>query len=196
MKIILSALLVTGLFFLSIAIFFVYHIFIDDGIGPFNVNDISANESEIQIATDLSIATGSRLLKTATQDSRIYALFEVHPYEGEFGIVAFSPIAKKDRYKFDSASHSKNLIQVKPFFINGNGGVVVGVIKGTQLHKLIVKRAQESVEKIVTKEQDFLEIISFNSALAANEITVVGYDELGREQARTTIEGGLPETVD
>jgi hypothetical protein len=33
-----------------------------------------------------------------------------------------------------------------------------------------------------------------NSLLAANEITVVGYDELDREQVRTTIEGGLPET--
>ncbi|WP_147275123.1 hypothetical protein [Paenibacillus prosopidis] len=32
-----------------------------------------------------------------------------------------------------------------------------------------------------------------NSLLAANEITVVGYDQLG-EQVRTTIEGGLPET--
>jgi hypothetical protein len=167
----------------SSTFFLVYHV-IDDGIGPFNVNDISADESEIQIATDLSIGKGTRVLKTLTQDSQIYALFEVYPYEGEFGIAAFSPIAKKDRYKFDSASHSKNLIQVKTFV--GNEGVVVGVRKGTHLHKLIVKSAQESVEKIVTEEQDFLEIVSFNSSVAADEITVVGYDELGREQARTT----------
>ncbi len=131
-------------------------------------------------------------MKTLAQHNQIYALFEVHPFEGEFGIAAFSPIAKKDRYKFDSASHSKNLIQVKTFVANGNEGVVVGVGKGTQLHKLIIKRAQESLEKIVTEEQDFLEIVRFNSLLAADEITVIGYDELGREKARTTIEAGLP----
>jgi hypothetical protein len=52
---------------------------------------------------------------------------------------------------------------------------------------LVVKRAHETVEKIVTGEQDFLQIVSFKSSLAADEITVIGYDELGREQAKTTI---------
>ncbi|MGM0884994.1 MAG: hypothetical protein ACQEXQ_28625 [Bacillota bacterium] len=33
-----------------------------------------------------------------------------------------------------------------------------------------------------------------NSLLAANEITVVGYDELDREQVRTTIESASVET--
>ncbi len=42
------------------------------------------------------------------------------------------------------------------------------------------------LEKIVAEGQDFLGIVSFNSSLAADEITVVGYDKLGQEQARTT----------
>jgi hypothetical protein len=187
MKTILSALLMP-VFLCLVAIFFVYPFFFDDGMGSFNVNDIRLNESEIQIATDLGIGTGSRLLKTLTNDSQIYALFEVHPYEGEFGIALFTPIWKIDRYKFDSASHSTNLIQVKTFVANGNQGVVVGVRKDTPIRKLIVKTDQESVEKIVTEEQEFLEIVSFNSSFVADEITVVGYDELGHEQASTTIE--------
>jgi hypothetical protein len=186
MKTFLLVLLVTGLFFSGIVIFTWYQIF-DNEIGPFNVNDISANESDIQIATDLSIGKGTRLLKTVTQHNQIYALFEVHPYEGEFGIASFLPKAKKDRFKFDSASHSKNLVQAKPLLANGNEGVVIGVRRGAPLHKLVVKRANETVEKIVTGEQDFLEIVSFKFSPAADEITVIGYDELGREQARTTI---------
>lgn len=51
---------------------------------------------------------------------------------------------------------------------------------------MIIKNAQESVEKIVAEGQDFLGIVSFSSSLAADEITVVGYDKLGQEQARTT----------
>ncbi|MCU6794744.1 hypothetical protein OB236_21770 [Paenibacillus sp. WQ 127069] len=180
-RIVTALVLVTALFFLSIVI--LNHVN-DDGSGSFNVHDISADESEIQIATDLSIGKGTSVLKTLTQEQQIYTLFEVHPYEGEFGIATFSPIAKKDRYKFNSASHSKNLIQVETFV--GNKEVIVGVRKGSQIHKLVIKNAQESVEKIVAEGQDFLGIVSFNSSLAADEITVVGYDKLGQEQARTT----------
>jgi hypothetical protein len=190
MKTFLFVFIMTGLLCLSIASFFIYPIFFNDEIGPFNVNDISSNESEIQIATDLSIGNGTRLLKTLSQNSQIYSLFEVSPYEGEFGIAAFKPITKKDRFKFNSASFSNNSIQVKSFLVNGNMGVVVGVKKGTQLHKLIVTRAKESVEKIMTTKHDFLDIISFNSSLSTDEITVVGYDKVGTEQARTTIETG------
>jgi hypothetical protein len=186
MKTILYVFMMTGLLWLSIA--FIYPFFFDGEIGHFNVNDISANESEIQIATDLSIGNGTRLLKTMSQNNQIYSLFEVSPYEGEFGIAAFTPITKKDRYKFNSASYSNNSIQAKTFLVNGIVGVVVGVRKDTQLHKFIVKRAQESVEKIVTTEHDFLEIINFNSSLSTDEITIVGYDKVGTEQARTKIE--------
>lgn len=185
MKSFLSILVVTGLFFSGILIFAWYQIS-DNEIGPFDVNDISANESDIKIATDLSIGKGTHLLKTVIQDDQIYALYEVHPYEGEFGIASFLPKAKKDRFKFDSASHSKNLIQVRTFLANGNEGVVVGVRRGTPLHKLVVKKAHETAEKTVTGEQDFLEIVSFKSSPTA-EITVIGYDELGREQAQATI---------
>jgi hypothetical protein len=85
MKTFLSILLATGLVFSGIVIFTWYQIF-DNELGPFNINDISSNESDIKIATDLSIGKGTHLLKTVTQDNQIYALFEVHPYEGEFGI--------------------------------------------------------------------------------------------------------------
>ncbi|TMV46839.1 hypothetical protein FE783_24685 [Paenibacillus mesophilus] len=186
MKSFVSILLVTGLVFLGIVMFLWYQIF-DNEIGPFDVNDISATESDIQIATDLTIGKGTRLMKTVTEEGQIYALFEVHPYEGEIGIATFLPKSKKDRYKFDSASHSKNVIQAKTLLASGNEGVVIGVRRGASLHKLVVKRAHETIEKIVTKEPDFLEIVRFKSSLAADEITIFGYDELGQERAKTTI---------
>ncbi|CAG7659214.1 hypothetical protein PAECIP111802_07481 [Paenibacillus allorhizosphaerae] len=178
--------LIAVLICLSIFAFIIYPIFFDDTIGPFNVNYISADESDIKIATDLSIGKGTRLLKTLTQENQIYSLFEVDP-EGEFGIATFTPTEKKDRFKFKSASYSSNPIQM---IINGNESVVVGVRKGTQIHKLIVMRARESVEKSITSEQDFLESLKFHSSQLTDEITVVGYDRAGSEKARTTIKTG------
>jgi len=186
MKIILFAILIAGLICLSIFAFIIYPIFFDDTIGPFNVYDISADESDIKIATDLSIGKGTRLLKTITQENQIYSLFEVDS-EGEFGIAAFTPIEKKDRFKFKSASYSSNPIQM---IIKGNESVVVGVRKGAQLHKLLVMRAGESVEKSMTSGQDFLELLKFRSSQLTDEITVVGYDRAGSEKARATIRAG------
>ncbi|MBE1442709.1 hypothetical protein [Paenibacillus sp. OAS669] len=185
MKAALISTLMVALLCLSFFAFFIYVVFIDDEIGPFNVHDISADESELQIATDLSIGKGTRLLKTITLHNQIYSLFEAQP--GEIGIAAFTPIAKKDRFKFEAATYSDNLIQAKPIMVNGNAGVVVGISKKSPIHHLTVMKAQESIEKKLTTEQDSLEIIHFKSPLSSDEILVVGYDISGNELARTMV---------
>ncbi|MBH5317710.1 hypothetical protein I6N90_07830 [Paenibacillus sp. GSMTC-2017] len=172
--------------FIYLTVSIVMNVFLKEDNEPFDVNNISANDSEIQIATDISIGTSSRLLKNVSIEGHVFTLYDVQPYEGEFGIAEFTRIRKFDRYRFASASHSKETIQAKVIQAKEGVSVVLGVKVNSGLHKLIVSNGQESIEKMVSK-QNFLEVIPFNYSKTATNVTIVGYDEQGKEITKKVI---------
>jgi hypothetical protein len=156
-----------------------YSVITNDDIGPFNVHDISSDESDIQIATDLSIGKGTSIIKKVLYDGKIISMFSV---DKEFGIAEFIPIRKKNRYRYNSSVYTSNPIQLKTVGTKGNGGVAVGIRKESKIHRVVVTVAQESIERKINSEEDFLDVLKFTNSLPISEISAIGYDNIGHEK--------------